>query len=94
MATRVMQLLGCVLLGLSFAACRGCVTVNRYPAEEGTRTQTVVGGEHGVVVNHGGGEGTTTTVGGRKGVVVEHQEDTKTDVQIGGPKGVTVEHPE
>ena len=37
-----------------------------------SRKETTVGGEHGVVVEHGGGEGTDVKIGGDKGVVVDH----------------------
>lgn len=59
---------------------------------DGSRRETVVGGEHGVVVEHGGGEGTNVKVGGNRGVVVDHGGGQGTDVKVGGDKGVVVEH--
>ncbi len=67
------QLLGLVLLALSSAAPLACVNVNR-PPDAGPRKETVVGGQKGVVVEHGGGQGTEVRVGGQKGIDVEHRE--------------------
>jgi len=59
------------LCALLLAAPVACVNVNRGP-DDSPRKETKVGGDYGVVVNHGGGEGTDVRVGGDKGVVVEH----------------------
>ena len=71
MRTLVKTAWSVLLLALLVAAPSGCVNINRGP-DERPRTETKVGGDKGVVVEHGGGEGTDVRIGGDKGVVVEH----------------------
>ncbi len=72
-------------------AVPACVSVNKSSDEQGSRTDTVVGGEHGVVAHHETGQGTDVTVGGNKGVVVQHESGQGTNVDVGGSKGVNVD---
>jgi hypothetical protein len=59
--------LGLVLLVLCSAAPLACGGSSESP-----RKETTVGGQYGVVVEHGGGEGSEVRIGGPKGIVVEH----------------------
>jgi len=63
-------LLGVVLLAL-LATPFGCIS-NNNGSDEKPRTETKVGGDKGVVVEHGGGQGAAVHIGGDKGVNVEH----------------------
>ena len=64
----VTKILGFLLLVLFAAipmACSGS-------SDNEPRKETMIGGPHGVVVEHGGGEGADVKIGGNKGVVVNH----------------------
>ena len=66
-AMKAIGLLLLVLFAASPMACVGSGSSSNEP-----RKETMVGGPHGVVVEHGGGEGTDVKIGGEKGVVIEH----------------------
>lgn len=69
--SRKKGLLALLLMGLFVAGQAACVNINRGP-DDSARKETVVGGNKGVVVEHGGGEGSDVRIGGHKGIVVEH----------------------
>lgn len=87
MCTNVARTLGALAVGLLLALPQGC----SHGSNEGG-SETIVGGQHGVVVEHRENQGTSVTVGGHKGVDVQHEKGTGTDVSVGGSKGVNVEH--
>jgi hypothetical protein len=66
-AKKAMGLLLLVLLAVIPMAC-----VNSGSSDNEPRKETMIGGPHGVVVQHGGGEGADVKIGGDKGVVVDH----------------------
>jgi hypothetical protein len=45
---------------------------SRDESRQEPRKETKIGGDKGVVVQHGGGEGSDVKIGGDKGVVVDH----------------------
>ena len=65
-----MKAMGFLLLVLFAAIPMACVDSGSSSNEP--RKETMVGGPHGVVVEHGGGEGTDVKIGGDKGVVIDH----------------------
>ncbi len=65
-----MKIMGFLLLVLFAAFPMACGDSGSSSNE--SRKETMVGGPHGVVVEHGGGEGTEVKIGGDKGVVIEH----------------------
>jgi hypothetical protein len=60
-----------VLLVLLSAAPLACLTIDKGP-DDNPRKETKVGGDNGVVVKHGGGEGSDVRIGGDRGVGVDH----------------------
>jgi len=62
--------MGFLLLVLFAAIPMACIDSGSSSNEP--RKETTVGGSHGVVVEHGGGEGTDVKIGGDKGVVIQH----------------------
>ena len=62
-----------VLLALLSAAPLACLTINK-DSDDNPRKETKVGGDNGVVVKHGGGEGSDVRIGGDKGLDVDHRD--------------------
>jgi len=70
MRTITTTVIGLFLLVLFAAIPMACI--NSGSSNNEPRKETTVGGSHGVVVDHGGGEGTDVKIGGDKGVVIQH----------------------
>lgn len=71
MITKILGLLLVLLIAITPMACLNIGSDQDRQRDE-PRKETTVGGDKGVVVEHGGGQGTEVKIGGDKGIVVEH----------------------